>query len=241
MKWLRSLVFNVVFYGWFSIICISMLWVVFMPPSYLQAVMQYWARSLAWIERVVGKINLRIVGWEHVPEGTCIIAAKHQSAWETFKLQYMFGNPVIVMKKELFSVPVWGQYMKSSGMIPIDRSRGGQSLPEMLDAAHKAIEAKRKIVIFPQGTRIAPGENRSYKNGVAVLYQELNLPIIPMALNSGVLWPRNSFLKKPGTITVEFLPAIPPGLPREEMMARLKQGIETTTDRLVAESLASLP
>jgi len=241
MKWLRSLIFNIVFYGWFSAICISMLWVVFMPPSYLLAIIRYWSKSLAWIERTVGGIHFRILGWENVPEGTCIIAAKHQSAWETFKLQYMFGNPVIVMKKELFHIPVWGQYMKSTGMIPIDRSRGGKALPEMLDAAHKAVEEGRKIVIFPQGTRIPPGESRPYKSGVAALYEELHLPIIPMALNSGLLWPKDSFLKKTGTITIEFLPAIPPGLPRQEMMTRLKEELETASDRLIANGCSFLP
>ena len=234
MIWLRSLLFNIVFYGWSGTICVSMLWTVFMPPRYLLGVLRYWSTSLAWIERVVGNIHFQINGWENVPDGPCIIAAKHQSAWETFKLQYMFGNPVIVLKKELLSIPVWGQYMKSTGMIPIDRGNGGRGLTDMMTAAHNAVKANRKIVIFPQGTRIKPGETRSYKSGVAILYRELNIPVVPMALNSGLLWPRNSFLKKPGTITVEFLPAIPPGLPRDEMMERLKDAIETTTDRLVA-------
>lgn len=235
MIWLRSLAFNLIFYGWSAAICISMLWTIFCPPRFLLGVLRYWSSSLAWIERTVGGIKMRIVGWENVPEGPCIIAAKHQSAWETFKLQYIFGNPVIVLKKELLDIPVWGQYMKSTGMIPIDRGNGGRALTEMMDAAHKAVDANRKIVIFPQGTRIKSGEKRPYKSGVAALYKELNIPVIPMALNSGLLWPKNSFLKKPGTITVEFLPAIPPGLSRDEMMQRLKEAIETTTERLEAK------
>jgi 1-acyl-sn-glycerol-3-phosphate acyltransferase len=120
-------------------------------------------------------------------------------------------------------------------MIPINRSAHAHALVRMMEAAHKAVNEGRKIVIFPQGTRVAPGEQRSYKSGVAALYQELNLPVVPMALNSGLLWPKNSFIKKPGLITVEFLPPIPPGLPRDEMMTRLKEQLETATDELIRQ------
>ena len=212
-----------------------MLWTAFAPPACLVWVLGFWANSLTFIERVVGGIGFRVIGWGNVPQGPCIIASKHQSAWETFKLQFFFGNPVIVMKKELFDVPVWGHYMKATGMIPIDRNRGNLSVSLMLQAAQRAVDAGRKIVIYPEATRTAVGAKRPYKSGIAVLYQALNIPVIPVALNSGMLWPRNSFLKKPGTITVEFMPSIQPGLSREELMRTLYDQIEGTTDRLVAE------
>src|SRR5262249_13431310 len=145
----------------------------------------------------------------------------------------LFDNPAIVLKKELLSIPVWGRYLERSGVIPIDRAGGGAALLAMLSAAHKAVEQGQKIIIFPQGTRIAPGVDKPYKSGVAVLYRELNVPVVPMALNSGLLWPKNSFLKKPGTITIEFLPPIPPGQPREEMMVQLRNELEGASNRLL--------
>jgi 1-acyl-sn-glycerol-3-phosphate acyltransferase len=149
----------------------------------------------------------------------------------------LFHDPAIVLKKELLRIPIWGWYLQRSGMIPIDRGGAAKALAGMMAAAHKAVAENRKIVIFPQGTRTAPGEQRPYKSGVAALYQELNLPVVPMALNSGLLWPKNSFMKKPGVITIEFLPPIAPGLARSEFMTRLKDALESAADQLTQLSL----
>jgi 1-acyl-sn-glycerol-3-phosphate acyltransferase len=195
-------------------------------------VVHLWLRQIEWIERHIGGIAWRVVGRAHVPKGACIIASKHQSAWETFKLHLLFGDPAIVLKRELLDIPIWGWYLRKSGMIPIDRAGRAHALSAMMQAAHEAADTGRKIVIFPQGTRIVPGEQKPYKSGVAALYQELNLPIVPMALNSGLFWPKTGFIKKPGVITVEFLPPIPPGLPREAMMERLKDGLESASRKL---------
>lgn len=234
MIFLRSLIFNLALYGSTAIMCFLMIWVLPLPRNYVLKVVHLWLSQIAWIERNIGGITYRVVGREHVPEGACIIAAKHQSAWETFKLHVLFGDPAIVLKKELLSIPIWGWYLKASGMIPIDRGGRSKALSAMMDTAHKAANAGRKIVIFPQGTRIPPGQEKPYKSGVAALYQELNIPIVPMALNSGLLWGKNSFIKKPGIITVEFLPSIPPGLPRDQMMEKLKTELEAATARLTA-------
>jgi len=231
--WLRSLALNIALYGWTAFFCLVLVWTLVLPRRCIVVVVHLWLSQLEWIERHIGGIRYRVIGREHVPKGACIIAAKHQSAWETFKLHLLFGDPAIVLKKELLLIPIWGWYVWRSGVVAVDRARGGKTLPHMVKAAHKVVEDGRKIVIFPQGTRTAPGEDRPYKNGIAMLYQALNIPVVPMALNSGLLWGKNSFIKKPGLITIEFLPPIPPGLSRGEMMERLKNELETATDRLL--------
>ena len=234
MMWVRSFIFNVALFGLTAVMCFLMLWALLLPRKQMLWVVHLWLRQVAWIERHIGGITMRVVGAENIPDGACIIAAKHQSAWETFKLHLLFGDPAIVLKKELLNIPIWGWYLRRSGMIPIDRAAGVQALSGMMQAAHRAAEAGRKIVIFPQGTRVAIGATRPYKSGVTALYRELNLPIVPMALNSGLLWGKNSFTKKPGVITVEFLPPIPAGLPREVVSERLKTELESATERLVS-------
>jgi 1-acyl-sn-glycerol-3-phosphate acyltransferase len=232
IAFIRSIILNIFLYGWTGILCFAMVWTLFLPRSAMIHVVQFWLTQVDWIERYIGGITYRVVGRENVPEGACIIAAKHQSAWETFKLHPLFGDPSIVLKEELLNIPIWGWYVRRAGMIPIDRTRGTDAMNKMLSAAHKAKEQGRKIVIFPQGTRTPPGTTRPYKHGVAVLYQELGIPVVPMALNSGLVWPRNSFVKKAGQVTIEFLPAIQPGLSKDDFMETLKTGLEAATERL---------
>lgn len=230
---IRLLAFNAALYGITALMCFLMLWALILPRSWMLLLIHLWLRQVELIERYIGGIRWQVIGRENIPAGACIIAAKHQSAWETFKLHLLLGDPAIVLKKELLNIPLWGWYLRRSGMIPIDRSARGKAVFKMVEVAKKAVEQGRKIVIFPQGTRTAPGEQRPYKTGVATLYQELHIPVVPMALNSGLLWPRHSFRKKPGLITVEFLPAIEPGMPRAAMMDRLKTDLETACDRLL--------
>lgn len=233
MIWFRSLLFNIAFYTWTAIICFFVMWTFLMPYETLLVFVRMWLRQITWMEKNIAGITYKIIGMEYVPEGTCIIAAKHQSAWETFKLHMLFHDPAVVLKKELLEIPLWGRYLARAGMIPIDRKAGTQALALMKQAAHKAAEEGRKIIIFPQGTRILPGEDRPYKSGIALLYKELDMPVIPMALNSGLCWPRKSFMKYPGEITIQFLPPIPAGLPRDEFMARLRDELETASNKLL--------
>jgi len=234
MNRMRSLFFAAAFYGWTAVMCFFMLWTLVLPRRWMLGVVHVWLDHTAWIERVIGGITYRVIGREHVPEGACIIAAKHQSAWETFKLHQLFGDPAIVLKKELLTIPLWGWYLRRSGMIPIDRGGGVNALAGMMQAAHRATEQGRKIVIFPQGTRVTVGAERTYKSGVAALYQELKIPVVPMALNSGLFWPKGLLPTRSGTITVEILPPIPAGLPRDVMMERLKNELEEASNRLAA-------
>ena len=233
INWIRSLLFTLVFHTVTGVMCCIMLWALPLPKKYMLLVVKIWLTQVSWIEHYVGGFSYQIIGKEYIPEGACIIAAKHQSAWETFKIPLLFRDPAIVLKKELLSVPVWGWYLRQAGMIPIDRKAGPAALSSMMQAARLAVVANRKIVIFPQGTRIPPGEDRPYKSGVASLYKELKLPVIPMALNSGMFWPKGSFVKKPGMITIEFLPPIMPGLPRDEFLTRLKNDLDGTSNRLL--------
>ncbi len=230
--WARSLLFDAVFLFWVVVPTVLFLWILLLPQKRVFAAVTFWQSALAVFEKKILKLDYRVIGWENVPKGPCIIAAKHQSAWETCKLNVLFGNPAIVLKKELTYVPVWGWYARASGLIPIDRQAGFKALATMMRAAKAAKKAKRKIVIFPQGTRVRPGVRKPYKVGVAALYQELGLPVVPMAVNSGLFWPKNGFLKKPGTVTIEFLPPIKPGLSRSAFIHQLEEQIETASDRL---------
>lgn len=193
---------------------------------------EIWLGTVAWVENHLGGIDYKVIGRENIPKGACIIASKHQSEWETFKMHLLLKDPAIVLKRELLNIPLIGWWMSRSGSIAIDRSARTKAISGMTLAARKAAAEGRPIVIFPEGTRVAVGESRPYKSGVAALYQDLNIPVVPLALNSGLLWSKNSFFKKPGTVTVEFLPPIPPGLPRDEMMQKLRDTLEPAALRL---------
>lgn len=231
MSSFRTRFFLFCFYGWTAVWCLIGLGAMALPRRYLTKLLFIWSQHLVWIERTVMGLTYRVTGLENIPQGPCLIAAKHQSAWETCKMFLILGDPAIVLKEELTRLPILKAYANATGMIPIDRGGRVRTLSLMMKAAQKAVAEGRKIVIFPQGTRLAPGEKKSYKSGVAALYQELNVPIVPMALNSGLFWPKRGAIR-PGCITVEFLPPIPPGLSRAEMMDRLAVELDAASDRL---------
>lgn len=232
MTILRSALFNLLFFGWTTLCCFALLPSMLLPHRAMMAWIFVWLRVVHWLEKTILGIDYRVVGRENLPAGACIVAAKHQSAWETLKLHLLLPDPAIVLKAELLKVPVWGRYLVRTGMIPVERGAGSKAIRSMIANARPRAEEGRPIAIFPQGTRTAPGTWRPYRIGVGALYEGLDLPVVPMALNSGVFWGRRAFRKRPGTITVEFLPPIPPGLPREEMMRRLEDELETASERL---------
>lgn len=234
MIFLRSLLFNVAFILWTAFMCVGLLWMLLLPRDQMMAVVRWYLRTIAWMERTFLGLHYEVRGRENLPaKGSYILAAKHQSAWETMKLHAILGDPAVILKRELTWIPTWGWYAKKSHMIAIDRGKRGKAIASLIRNSKPVVAEGRPIVIFPQGTRVAPGTYRNYRVGVGVLYDELKLPIVPMALNAGLYWPRRSFLKKPGTIVVEILPPIPPGLPRAEMMQELETRLEEATDRLV--------
>ena len=236
MSLLRALLFQFAFWVWSA--AINLAWIPSLTMSPLATVrgQTYWAIGVMWLLRVICGIRYEIRGRENIPAGPVLIAAKHQSAWDTIVWHIIAHDPAIVMKAELLKIPVYGWYCRHSRMIPIDRDTGSKAIRVMVDAAKAAAAAERPIVIFPQGTRVAPGVQAPYLPGVAALYRQLGIPVVPVALNSGVFWPRRSIRRKPGTIVLEYLPAIEPGLDRKAFMARLEEVTERESARLVAEA-----
>ncbi len=229
---IRSVIFNIFLYFWMFVPTFAMLWIILLPDRQFFACVRWWQCQVERMERLILGLRYEVIGRENIPEGPCIIASKHQSAWETLRLNVLFDAPAIVLKQELVKVPIWGWYGWRCGMIPVDRSASVKALQRMMKAANKAIAKGRKIFIFPQGTRVLPGVKTPYKSGTAALYKQLNLPVVPMAVNSGLFWPKGAFIKKPGTITIEFLPPIPAGLSRAQFMREIEEKIETASDRL---------
>ncbi len=191
-----------------------------------------WARALLWLMRVVCGLRYRVVMPEALPAGPAIYALKHQSAWETIAFPALAPPMSGVLKRELLMIPVYGWYMRRLGMVPIDRSAGAGAIRELMRRAKDETARGRSIMIMPEGTRLPPGRAGRYHPGVAALYTHLGITVVPVALNSGLFWGRRSLLLRPGTVTMEFLPPIPPGLERAAFMGVLQERIETASERL---------
>jgi 1-acyl-sn-glycerol-3-phosphate acyltransferase len=230
---LRSLIYNVLFYlallVWFVVAIPTFV----MPRSALMTLARLWARSNIWMLRIVCNIKVEYRGVEKIPKGPLIVASKHQSMWETFALLPFFEQPLFILKRELKWIPVFGFYLIKAGMIDVDRSAGGRALLKMARRAGEQVRQGRQLIIFPEGTRRAVGAAPRYKPGVAQIYADCHAPCLPVALNSGLFWPRRTFMRYPGTLVVEFLDPLPPGLSRDEFLARMSSAIEEATGRLV--------
>jgi 1-acyl-sn-glycerol-3-phosphate acyltransferase len=234
MQPLRSLLFLVAFYLNTAVILLLGSPLLFGPRRWAMAGLRFHAVTSLWWLRVICGTRLEVRGRGNLPDGPALIAAKHQSAWDTFGLVPLVRDPAIVMKEELLAIPFYGWFSRKFDMIPIRREKGPGALRLMAREAAKRVAAGRDVVIFPEGTRRPPGAPPAYRPGIAFLYEELDVPCVPVALNSGLFWPRRSIMRKPGTIIVEFLEPIPPGLPRKEFMALLQERTEAATARLVA-------
>lgn len=223
MAALRSALFVPVFYGG------TLLWLIAgfaaMPfgRTAVRRVVKRWARYHRWCAAMLLGIHARVEG--SAPTGAALVAAKHQSMFETIELVALLRDPAVVMKRELERIPLWGALTRRYGIIPIDRAGGAGALRRMLRAGEAAIAEGRPILIFPEGTRVAPGEAPPLQPGFAGLYRSLGLPVVPLALDSGRLWPRRGFVKRPGPVTIRFGEPIPPGLPRKEIEARVHAAI----------------
>ena len=232
----RSLLFNLLFYVTTTLFVVLGSPLFFAPRRWAMAALAVHGRFELWLLKVIAGIKLEVRGAEKLPEGACLVAAKHQSAWETFGLIPLFRDPALLMKRELFWIPFHGWFSRKFEMIPVDRDKGPAALRRMVREAKLRADQGREIIIFPEGTRRAPGAPPDYKTGVVLLYETLQIPCVPLALNSGAFWPRRSLSLRPGTIVVEFLDPIPPGLPKAEFLKRLIQSIETASARLLAEA-----
>jgi len=231
----RSLLFNVLFYVTTALFLLLGSPLLFGPRRWAMAALAIHGRFELWLLRTIVGTKLEVRGLEKLPPGACLVAAKHQSAWETFGLIPLFRDPALLMKRELFWIPFHGWFSRKFEMIPVDRDRGPSALRRMVREAKKRAAQGREIIIFPEGTRRAPGAPPDYKTGVVLLYETLGIPCVPLALNSGAFWPRRSLTRKPGTIVVEFLDPIPPGLPKAEFLERLIGAIEPASARILAK------
>ena len=231
--WLRSFLFNVGWYAGTTVIAIVGVPLLAFPRRVVVGWSHFWiVFCLAWL-RLTCRLTHRLGGLENMPAGPVIIASKHQSTWETLAFALLFPNAAIVLKRELLFIPVVGWAMARAGHIGVERGDGAAALRGLVRRAKAAIAEGRSILIYPEGTRTPVGSQKSYQVGTAALYRQLGVPVVPVALNSGLFWGRRKFIKRPGVIDVEILPAIPPGLDRKVFMATLRDRVEGATEQLV--------
>ncbi len=240
MRAILSILFNVLLLVWTALVSILGSPLLLGPWKWAMNAQIFWAWGLGIMIKYMLGITYEVRGLENLPEGSFIVAAKHQSTWDTIMPHAFLKDPAWVLKKELHQIPFVGWFYMRQGSIPVDRKGGSKAMRYMLSRAKTAKEQGRPIVIFPEGTRSVIGSPPDYQPGVAGLYRQLKLPVVPMALNSGVYWGRRQTVKIPGTLIVEFLKPLEAGLDRREFMARLEHEIETNTTRLVAEARNSL-
>lgn len=195
-----------------------------------------WAAVIIFVLKKLCKIDYEIVGMEKIPNTPCIIACKHQSAWETIVMHLVVSRPAYAYKKELTKIPFYGWYLGRMTGIKVDRSGGASALKSLLKQSKDSLKNGHYVVLFPQGTRVPPFagiDEYPYQAGVDALYLSCGVPVVPAALNSGLFWGKHKMLKKPGKIILEFLDPIAPGLNRSEFNARLSSSIETKSLELL--------
>lgn len=232
MLTLRSWLFTVLFYSW-TILCLLTIWPVMLWSQLAgRACVNRWAKGVLWLLRILVGITYEVRGLENVPEKPCLIACKHQSAWEIFALLLIVPNATFVMKRELVSIPLFGWYALRLGMIPVERDKGATALRTITTAVEHALTTGQHIIIFPEGTRRAIGAEPDYKTGIAHFYKRFEIPCVPAALNSGHHWLNGVTIKRPGTIIVSFLPAIEAGGRPKAFMREMQDLIEAETIKL---------
>lgn len=235
MLFLRSLLFQIFFWTWSTLINLAYIPALLMNRNVVLRGQEIWAEVSLWGLKHIAGLSYEVRGKENVPAGPVLYASKHLSMWETLATHVLIKFPAIIMKKQLLLVPGYGWYARKTKMIVIDRDGGAKTIRSMINDAKARLAEGRTLMIYPEGTRKPIGAEPDYKPGVAALYTALDVPCVPIAHNSGLFWPRRGFARKAGKIVVEFLPAIPPGLKRPEFMSELQRRIEDATARLVAE------
>ncbi|WP_420393441.1 lysophospholipid acyltransferase family protein [Acuticoccus sp.] len=235
----RTALYSVAATTFFILTTLAFAFTFALPPDRMRFLLSSWAAGDVLLLRLIVGQRTAILGRENIPQAAALVAVKHQSAWETLALVPLLPRGAVILKKELLSIPLYGWYARYFGMIPVDRAAGPAALRQLVKDAAVALRRGAQIVIYPEGTRRPIGAPPDYKPGAIFLYEKLDVPMVPVALNSGLLWPHGRYVKYPGTITVSFLPAIPPGLKRAEVQRRLREAIEAETDRLVAAAQAA--
>ena len=230
----RSVVFNILFYLNILVHLVAGLPFFALPYRRLIGFGKWWGGTNLWLARAVCGIRVEFVGLDKIPPGPLLVASKHQSTLETFTLLRLFEDPTYIAKRELMWIPWFGWYLWKARIVPVDRGARAKALRTMTARVRAELREGRQIIIFPEGTRQLPGAPPNYKYGAAHLYGETGVPCLPVALNSGLVWGRRSFQRYPGTVTIEVLDPIPPGLEKTAFLARLEHDIETATARLIA-------
>ncbi len=233
---LRSALFAGWMFGSAIVLGLLCLPVMLGPRRWAMGLIQVWARGVFGALRVIVGATVEVRGREHIPAGACLIAAKHQSMLDTLVAMTLTPWPCIVLKRELMLIPIFGWYAWKSGMIALDRKGGPGDVRQLLAAARRALAEGRQVVIYPEGTRRAPGAPPAYKGGIGLLYKELGVACVPCATDGGHVWPAHGLLKHPGRAVFEVLPALAPGLARKGFMARLEAAVEGAARRLEADS-----
>jgi len=232
----RSLIFNIIFY------INTVIFVLISVPAFVLTkrsmvrVAQWWGSTNLVLLRLICNMKFELRGRENIPPGGCLVASKHQSAWETFALFPVFEFPAVVLKRELTWIPLFGWGLIKAGMIALDRDAGKEAMKGLIDKTRATLAANRQVIVFPEGTRRPPGAPPDYKLGVVQLYSNCNVACVPVALNSGMFWQRRGFMRYPGTVVIEILPPIPAGMPRAAFYRRLQDDIEAASQRLIAEA-----
>jgi len=240
----RSLLFHGLFYISNAVQMIFWTPVFFiMPRREAWKIAKSWALSHLWLQYLVCGTRAEFRGLERIrPSENQLIASKHQSVWETYTMILFFKDASYILKRELMLIPLFGWYTTKMKVIPVDRGRGALALASMTDnTAAQMQERERQVIIYPEGTRTRPGAPPRYKYGITHLYTHLNVPVQPVALNSGLYWGRKSWMVYPGIVIMEFLEPIEPGLGKETFMEKLEQEIETASDALIEEASQADP
>lgn len=236
---LRSLVFALLFYISTAIFVVGGSFLLFGPRRYAMMGLKTHALVSLWLLRTIVGTRMEVRGREKLPKPPFLVASKHQSAWDTFALIPIFTDPALVMKWELTLIPFYGWFSRKFEHVFVKRDRGPAALRQLVRDAQDRAQSGREVLIFPEGTRRAPGDEPDYKAGSVALYEGLGLPCVPMALNSGLYWPRRKLMRYPGTIIVEILDPLPAGMPRSEFRAELQRRIELASNRLIVEAARS--
>jgi 1-acyl-sn-glycerol-3-phosphate acyltransferase len=234
---IRSLLFNAVFY--LNLIVQMILWAplfFLMPRKKAWFVPKFWARSSLWLQEKLAGTRSEITGLENLPEGSFILAPKHQSFWDTIAFFPYLRDPLYILKRELTWIPFFGWYIMKMRLIPVNRGNRSKALKQVVVDTRREMAHDRQLIIYPEGTRRAPGDEPLYKYGIVELYSQLDLPVVPVAHVAGLFWPRRKFLRYPGTIKAKFLAPIPAGLEREEFMRRLIAETEAGCDSLLVDA-----
>jgi 1-acyl-sn-glycerol-3-phosphate acyltransferase len=239
---IRSVLFNTLFY-----ISLIIQMIIFTPVYFLLPrkkaffVPKFWARSNLWLMKVVCGTTFEIEGLENLPQGSFIFAPKHQSFWDTFAFLPNLDDPIYILKRELLWIPVFGWYVAKQRMVPVDRSARGRAMAGVMQLTRERMKSGRQLIIYPEGTRRPPGAEPVYKFGIARLYRDLDLPVVPVVQHAGLFWPRRKFMRYPGHFKVRILPPIEKGMEPDAFFERLVSVMETASDQLLIDTAASNP